>query len=211
MDLAGDSTGTLLRRWHGGDEEALHALLEHNLPFVQQLVRRKLGDRLRWKTETGDVVQEAVLEFLRNGPRFVVSDEHHFRSLLVRVVQNVITGQHRWFTARRREMNLEQPLPSDSVLELDPAVRSVTRPSEAAARSENQALLRLALELLEPEERDLILLRDWDGLSFPEIGERLGVQPNAVRMRYARALPILADQVERLRRGELEPSGGSGE
>jgi RNA polymerase sigma-70 factor (ECF subfamily) len=197
------STDTLLKRHYQGDESALRLLLEAHLPYVQRMVRNRLGDRLRWKVETNDLVQEAVLEFLRYGPKVVLTDERHLRALLARIVQNVIGNQHEWFQRRRREMCRERPLPEDSVLELDGTVRPVTRPSEAAARAETEGLMRLALELLDPADRDVIVLREWDGLEFAAIGERLGLGPDAARMRYARALPRLAERMRRLLRGEL--------
>ena len=77
----------------------------------------------------------------------------------------------------------------------------MTRPSEAASRREDTEWVRLALELLPAADRDVLRLREWEKLSFEQVGERLGVGANAARMRFARALPKLADKVAALRRG----------
>jgi DNA-directed RNA polymerase specialized sigma24 family protein len=48
------------------------------------------------------------------------------------------------------------------------------------------------------------MLRQWDGLSFGDVGERLGIAEDAARMRFQRALGRLARLVQRLRAGELQ-------
>ena len=53
------------------------------------------------------------------------------------------------------------------------------------------------------EDRDVIVLRQYDGLAFAEVAERVGLAENAARMRFQRALRRLARQVEQLRSGEL--------
>jgi RNA polymerase sigma-70 factor (ECF subfamily) len=78
-----------------------------------------------------------------------------------------------------------------------------TRPSAAADRNEKRAWIRLALELLDTADRDVVLLRQWDGLSFAEVGERLGIREDAARMRFERAVARLARLVARLRAGEI--------
>ena len=63
-------TRLLLGRWHGGDRSALDALLERDLPWIRQHVRRRLGANLRARMDSADVVQEAMVEFLRHAPPF---------------------------------------------------------------------------------------------------------------------------------------------
>jgi RNA polymerase sigma factor (sigma-70 family) len=69
-----------------------------------------------------------------------------------------------------------------------------------AERNEQQAWLALAVELLDPDDRETIRLRDWEGLSFPALGAELGISEEAARKRYQRALPRLAAKLEQLRR-----------
>jgi DNA-directed RNA polymerase specialized sigma24 family protein len=76
-------------------------------------------------------------------------------------------------------------------------------PSKSAERLEGEAWVRLGMELLDPMDRDVIVLRRWNELSFPEIGEHLGLSPNTARMKYNRAVLKLGDEVMALRRGDL--------
>jgi DNA-directed RNA polymerase specialized sigma24 family protein len=60
------------------------------------------------------------------------------------------------------------------------------------------------MEFLGAEDRELLVLRKWDNLSFTEIGKRLGVSPDAARMRHNRAVQRLGDNIWALSTGNLE-------
>ena len=200
---ADDGTLRLLQAWSRGNQDALRELLRLHLPWIRERVHQRLGRALRQRGDTDDFLHEAVLEVLRYTPRFLVGDGDAFRRLLGRIVENMLRDQHEFFARQRRALAREDPLPDDSVLCLDARARTATSPSQAAARDEEQTWLRLALELLAPEDRDVIVLREYERLAFAEVGARLGVAENAARMRFQRALARLAAVVEKLRRGEF--------
>jgi RNA polymerase sigma-70 factor (ECF subfamily) len=177
--------------------------MERDLEWIRACVRRRLGPMLKQKAEAEDYVQEAVVEILQYGPRFVISDREHFLALLARIVENVLRDKHEHFTAKRRTVQREEPLGSGSAINLDPGARSITRPSEAASANEMRSLILLGLELLGSEDRRAVLLREWEGLTFAEMGERLGVSEEGARIRFQRALPKLLAKIEKLRRGRL--------
>lgn len=205
--------GTQVMRIQRGDAAALQAMVAEHLPWIEAQVRRRLSSGIRRDCDTHDFVQEAMIEVLRDGPRFVIEDTQGFRALLLRIVENNLRDRRRHLHRQRRDVRREQALPDDSVLLLDAPVRSITEPPAQAERHERLAWLRLALELLDPEDRDVIRLRDWDGLTFARAGELLGLGEEAVRKRYTRALPRLAQKLELLRRGHwqqtLPDAGGS--
>lgn len=195
-----------LQRVHRGDDEALRQLVAEHLPWIEAHVRKKLTPVARAAGETQDFVQEAMLAVLRDGPRFTIDNPAAFRALLARIVENDIVDKVRWLQRGRRDHRRERTLPSDSVVLLDAPVRTVTEPPMRADRNEQQQWLRLALELLEPDDREVIRLRDWDGCSFPEIGRHLGIAEEAARKRYLRALPRLAQKLDLLRQGNWQGS-----
>jgi RNA polymerase sigma-70 factor (ECF subfamily) len=198
--MAEDETQTLilLRRWHSGEEAALGELLRRDLPWIRSHVKKRLGPKLRERAETMDVVQEAMVRVLKDGPRFLVSDSHKFRSLVAAIIENVLRGQNRDQRQQRRDVAREEDMPSSGVLDLD-----ATSPSQAAMRNEDIAWMELSMELLAPSDRDVILMRQWEGLPFAEVGERLGVSEEAASRRFHRALGRLAPLMKRLRTGEL--------
>lgn len=201
-------TGILLSRWQDGDREALNTLLERDLPWIRNFVRRRLGPALRQKLDPADVVQETLVEFLRHRPRSAISNRGEFRRLLIRLVQNVLGHQYARFTAQRRTLYRERPLSPDVVLDLERREGSDAHPTKLVHEREREALVRLGLGLLEPADQEVIVLREWQGLSLTELSERLRVSPDAARMRFHRAVRRLAKAVRKLRSEGLTESRG---
>ncbi len=194
-------TTILLDRWNDGDQSALDALLGDHMEWIRARVVERLGDRLREFVETGDVVQETILEFLRYGPRVRIERGKQFRALLVRIAENVLRGNHRWWTARRRDMARRAPAPLESRIEI-PDSRQGT-PSAILGETERREWVRLGLELVDHAERDLIVLRDFEGLPHEEIARTLGVGVEAAKKRYQRAVGSLARTVAALQQGQF--------
>lgn len=200
----------LLRAWHDGDPSALGRLVAKELPWLSTHVQRRLGPLLRVRHDAQDIVQEALLGALRDGPRFVVDDRRHLRALLARIVENVIRREHAHMTARRRDVRRDAVLPpSDVVLHLQ-TKSPFTRPSRAAAADEERAWLLLALELLDAEDRDVVVMREYRNLSFAAIGTALELTEDAARMRLRRALQRLGKVLVDLRAGRLRDCLGEG-
>ena len=197
-------TAALLHRWHEGDASALATIVERERSWVTGYVRRHMGPALRSKAETQDIIHEALLKALRDGPRFLVGDRQMFRGLMGKIVLNVVRDQGRRVQRQCRALGLERPLPSTSVVHLDASLHTSDDLIEVLDRERRRAWVRLALEFLDPDDRAAILLRDWHELTFVEIAQRMGLREDAARMRYTRALPKLASALERLRHGDVE-------
>jgi len=197
-------TSHCLEMWHEGDRRGLELLVERHLPWIRDQVHQRMGPILRSKAETTDLVQDSILQFLQYGPRFKISNDAHFRGLMFKVVMNTIYKKMDWFTARRRQIALERPLASDTILSFDPPKSYDKTPSQSVDRHEREAWVRMGMEFLEPEAREILVLRKWDNLPFDDIGTRLGIKPDAARMRYNRALGRLGSKICALRMGKLE-------
>lgn len=209
MPDGADPTMQLLDRWHRGEQAALAELVEQHLPWLREHVQRRLGPFLRQQGEPDDYLQDAMIDFLRYAPRFQVRDAAQFRALLGRVVENTLRDRNDWFRSKRRDLGRATPMPTDSVLALDPALQRSTTPSKDAMRAEVRDWVRLGLELLDADDRKLILLREYENRSFPDIGAEFGLDANAVRMRWVRAVARLAEVMRDLRGGRLPPEPAS--
>ncbi|MFT4841806.1 MAG: RNA polymerase sigma factor (sigma-70 family) [Planctomycetota bacterium] len=193
-------TVVLLRRWHQGDELALQELMSRDLPWVKELVTHRMGAELRGRADVDDVVQCALLAVFQHGPRFDIEDSEHYRAVLIRIVENTIRKMIRDGRRQKRWSGREEPLPSGSVVVL---TAGVTQPVSAADRNERRAWLQLAMELLEPAEREIVLGRQWLGLTFKELGDQSGISEEAARKRFDRSVARLAQLVQRLRSGKI--------
>ena len=71
-----------------------------------------------------------------------------------------------------------------------------TTPSQFAVKQEREQLIDSLLALLEPEQRELIIQRDLEELTFTEIGELLGKTEDATRKQYCRAFKKLIELSE---------------
>lgn len=189
----------------------MELVLNRHLSWIQSYVHQKMGNSLRSKAETGDIVQESLIQFLRYGPRIRLSNDNQLRALLCRIIENVIRDRYSWFTARRRNIAMERPLAPDTILNLDPPRRSHPKsPSQLAMKQEEEAWARLGLELLEPRKREVIILHHWEDLSFSQIGKFLGISKIGARKRYISALTLLVETVDALKSGRLESVLGQG-
>ncbi len=94
--------------------------------------------------------------------------------------------------------------PDRSTIHLDVNVRSVTQPPEGAARAEEREYIRLGLELLQPEEREIVIRRHFDSEEFAAIADAMQTTPEAARKRFGRALPKLFSLIKQLKNGQLE-------
>ncbi len=206
--MSDSTTFTDLGKWHSGDRDGLQKLLKKHLPWIREHVHKRLGPALRQKVESGDIVQEAFIEFLEYGPRFRITSDEKFRALMARIVENVLRDQYRWFTTQRRHMAKERPLNPSTILDIDSSNHVADSSSRAVLKQEQEAWVRFGIELLNPEDREIVVLREWGRLSFPEIGKKLGTAKDAVRMRFNRTLARLSEIIGALRRGKIDRALG---
>lgn len=197
-----DETLSLLQKWHGGDRQALATLVERDRRWVEERVRARRGEGLRQLSETRDDVQDLMLRALQYSPRFRCADRRQFRGLLTRMIENMLIDRSRSAANKRRDVRLES-LFADSCITIDPALACETAPPEAAAKNEELAWVRLGLEFLDPDERDLIWRRQLLEHELAQIAADQGLAVDAVRMRFNRALLRLAGIVQRLQSGDL--------
>jgi len=89
-----------------------------------------------------------------------------------------------------------------SPFEIDNRIGSVETPSKIVSKAEKDSNVAAMLEKLDRHAQRIIKLKCVDGLTFREIAQRLGKNPNSVASIYRRALHIL-----RSRLGESSSGG----
>jgi RNA polymerase sigma-70 factor, ECF subfamily len=187
---------SLLGAVRGGDEQKLGQLLTLYRNYLTILASTQLDARLRRRLSTSDVVQEAMLGAYRDFSKFRGSSE---RELLAWLRQILINCLHHAYETHvqagrrdvRREVSLDQmnrALDRSAVrLEHGLADRG---PSPSAPVRERERAVAIADQLakLKPDDREVIVLRNLQGLPFEEVAERMGRKPGAVRMLWLRAI-----------------------
>lgn len=180
-DLGRLTDGDLIRRVARRDANAFEALYHRFARPVFGLALRRLGDRMRAE----DAVQETFAAVWRSA-RTYKPDRGAGAPWLYAVARNAIIDRSRART---------EP-PADAPDEPSPD----SGPAELAEAGWTAWRIHRALEELSENERSVIELAYWSGLSQSEIADYLGIPLGTVKTRTRAALAHLADELE----GELE-------
>jgi len=164
--------GDLVARFRAGDGAAFDQLVLAHQERVVRLVYRLLGR----PEEVDDVVQEVFLSVLVNLKRF--RGECRFSTWLTRIVLNKCRSHGRW---RLRRLRLLLWGARNKAL---PAAEPESEGDPSAPAAED---VRRTVEQLSAKYREPVVLRYFEDLSIPEIGEALGISANAVEVRLTRA------------------------
>ena len=186
----------LLRWAQAGDTAALGRLFELYRAYLLLLARTQIGRHLQGKVDPTDLVQETFLEANRSFGRFRGTTEREMIVWLRQIMAgNIADLVRRYFGARRRDVRLERRLGADmdrsSLALANLLVAPQSSPSRRAMRREQAVLLADALEELPEDYREVLVLRHLEGLSFPDVAERMSRTLDSVKNLWTRALARL--------------------
>ena len=177
------------------------ALYERFGVALERLAARALPEELAARLDAADVVQEA---FAAAGRRKGYFEAHReipaYFKLRTVLFQTLADLERRHLgSARRDAMREVAGDGGDGVVALWDALPSGrTSPRSALAREERYGLLRAALEGLPEADRQILVLRHFDGLGNGACAEVLGLSPTAANARYVRALRRLKERLDGL-------------
>jgi RNA polymerase sigma-70 factor (ECF subfamily) len=186
----------LLARARAGDRDALGQLLEPYRNYLVLLCRLQIGRRLQGKFDAADVVQDTFLRAHDKFAQFQGTGTAELVGWLRQILASRLAGLVRhYYGTRGRDVRLERELAQ----ELDHSSRVLDRglvadgssPSQQAARHEQAVALADALECLPEHYREVILLHQVEGLSFPEVAQHMGRTLDSVKNLWIRALTRL--------------------
>jgi RNA polymerase sigma factor (sigma-70 family) len=184
-----DSSVELLAKAQSGDAEALNDLLTRYLPRLKRWASGRLPAGMRTMLETNDLVQDAIINALRNLDSLEIRSEGTLQAYLRRAVKNRIIDLYR--RTGRRPARQEMPADAES-----PA----PSPLEAAIGAEAVEFYERALAELSDSDREAIVLRVELGFDFEEIATQLEKpSADAARMAVTRAIARLAEAMRSLR------------
>ena len=186
----------LLSAARRGLKEPLGQLLQLYRNYLTVLAATQLDGRLRRRMNPSDLVQEAMLAAHRDFEKFRGCSEREFlawlRQILINCLHHAIETHVK---AKMRDVRCEVSMEQVSVA-MDRSAMNFAHiladpgPSPSAPMRQHERSVALADQLakLRPEYRDVIVLRNLQGLSFDEIGDRMNRKPSAVRMLWLRAI-----------------------
>ena len=142
-----------------------------------------------------DLVQDAMCAFVR---RYREHPADQRRPIFYRCLNNRILDWHRKRTRRGRWMRALWPTEDVCADGPDPAAEApiAERPDRALADAEFAGALDESLARLPLRQRQVFLLRAWEGLDTAQTGKALGISGGSVKTHYFRALGALRSALE---------------
>lgn len=171
----------LALRARQGEEVALEELALRHREAVYLLGLQLLGN----PDDAMDATQETLLRFIDNLDRFDPS--RPVRPWLYAILRNRVRDLR-----RRRKVRRWEPLEGDDDRWRPELVDPDADPQRRARRSELRERVWRALGALSPEHREIVVLRDYQDLSYGEIARVLGIPRGTVMSRLHRARKRLA-------------------
>jgi RNA polymerase sigma-70 factor (ECF subfamily) len=191
-DRAGSATDDqLLAAARQGDAAALEALLVRYQPHLYRFGLRMCGNQ----EDAGDVAQESLISMARSLRDF--RGDSSVSSWLYTIARRFcIRKRRRGKFAPTREESLDTPGIDTAERLADPA----PSPEQTATNRELQDALTRAIDGLALAQREVLVLRDVEGLSAPEVAKVLGISVDAVKSRLHRARVAVRQALEPLLR-----------
>jgi RNA polymerase sigma-70 factor (ECF subfamily) len=191
-----DQSAATIARWirlaREGQADALGTLLGAYRNYLRLMARACLDRDLRGKADPSDVAQDTLLKAHEHFQDFRGTTEQEWIAWVRKILTRNLADLHRRFTQAARQIDHERSL--EAVLDRSSlALRNLVgapgpSPSDHAHRREVSVVLADALAQLEPEDREVIVLRHLEELEWEQIGDRTGRSAGAARMMWTRAL-----------------------
>ncbi|MEW6733355.1 MAG: sigma-70 family RNA polymerase sigma factor [Acidobacteriota bacterium] len=166
----------LMLDFQEGNESAFITLYERYKLPIYRFIYRKLGHQARAE----DLTQEVFLALIQHHKEW--RREASFKTYLYCIAFNRCASE-----ARRSEYKVM--VESDDEANTERAARVPSdgvSPAAAVEQQELQRQVQRALARLDPEQRDPIILREYEGLSYEEIAEILSIAVGTVKSRIFR-------------------------
>ncbi len=196
--MADDDETPLVARAQAGDLDAFDLLVRRHQDWVFNLLVRLTGN----PQDAEDLAQETFLSAFRAIKRFTNTSK--FSTWLYAIAANAARSRARHLAVVRRagERSLDEPsadggAPQEFASPRAPEPRATLERHEACRRAQE------ALNALEPELREAIVLREIEGLDYRAIGEILKIPLGTVKTRIHRARTNLREKMREF----LEPEG----
>jgi RNA polymerase sigma-70 factor (ECF subfamily) len=162
------------RSWRAGARSAFAELFRRHYPGVVAYATRFTGGDA---ATAEDLTQQAFMNVLQRQ-----RGSGRFKALIYTVVRNLALNEQR---RRGRRYVARTGLEA-----ADPAGRE-TPPLSRLVQDEERDAFQTALKSLSDEEREAFCLKESEGLTYTEVGQVMGLHPDAARRRVGRALAKL--------------------
>lgn len=190
-----DDSERLIESLQQGDEQALTAVFDQHRDYLRQVVHLRMDGLMASRVDPSDVIQEAYVQAFRRMDDFLDRRPLPLRIWLRETaLETLLQLRRKHVDAKARSVKCEVSLPEQSsILLAANAVGDLTTPSQHVVRDELAGQVQQALSELSDDDREMLLVRNYEGLTNQEAAYVFGISPDAARKRYTRALLRLRD------------------
>ena len=184
-----DPDARLMLRLKNGEDRVLNELMARWQQPLVSFIYRYIGQ----ETEALDLAQETFVRVYETRHRYTVQGK--FSTWLFAIAANLSRNYLRW--RQRRGESASKGWDANGA-ELAESVQSdEDSPDQAAMRSESIALIKEVVNQLPHDLKTMILLYEYQGLSYEEIATVLGCSSKAVEMKLYRTRKLLRERLSR--------------
>lgn len=191
-----DAFSSLAEDARSGDTAACRDMIDTCRKYLLFIANQELDADLLGKCGASDVVQNTMVQAVANFGGFRGQNKQALLAWLRQILLNEVRAvRRRYLMAGKRDVRREierggvpkstEPHPAFIDPELTPATEAQTR--------EDAQRLRVALATLRGDHQRVLRLRNWERLSFAEIGKQMQRSEDAAKKLWARALGNLRD------------------
>jgi len=188
-------TQELLLQASQGNEAAVNGLLDRHREALKRMIGLRMDQALKRRVDASDVVQDVLVEAHRRLLDYINDPKLPFHLWLRQIAKDRIIDAHRRHRkAARRSVDREQAMtaPEDGEHSAWDWAHQLCdtelTPAAAATWQEMERRFRAALNELEENDREVVLMRHFEQLSNQEVAQALGLSEPAAGMRYLRAI-----------------------
>ena len=169
--------GTLVQQYIAGNEQALSQLIERHQSRIYGFIYSKMNDR----DLCDDIFQDTFIKVIKNLKTKSYNEEGKFLPWVIRIAHNLIVDYYR----KNKKMPMTRETETYSIFEF---IKDNSSTIEGQLITEQVEVdLKRLIEELPNDQKEVLVMRMYEDLSFKEISEQTGVSINTAlgRMRYA--------------------------
>ena len=177
-----------------GDARAFRVLVQRHRGSVFNFILRYTGHKARAE----DLLQETWLKVVRSSSEY--EPKAKFTTWVYTIAVNLCKNRLKYLGRRKAESQADfEPLKERLNAEEVQSFTSgdVERPDQMAEGREVERVVRLCLSEMDPDFREVLVLRDLEDLSYEELADITGLPDGTVKSRLHRARAMLKSAVER--------------
>jgi RNA polymerase sigma-70 factor (ECF subfamily) len=177
MSVLNLNDSELVRLYIDGNENALSVLIKRHKLKIYNFIYSKIGDEVL----TEDVFQDTFIKVINTLKRKKYNEEGKFLSWVMRIAHNLVIDH---FRKENRMPKYDNNSEFDIFLTIKDEELNIEK---KIIKSQIESDVKLLIEELPEEQREVLIMRHYKDLSFKEIAENTGVSINTAlgRMRYA--------------------------